>query len=201
MVDVVAEPETASPFSDDEVIEALPQPPASRVVVEDGGEHVTVRYPLSNRFVVWLAAALAALSVPVMALGIEWDPAGAEALRASGPAWRRALIGWLQDAPRTWAAVFTLIGGFLMSAVLRSPRRVRVARDAIFVLRGLWPWPRRYPRPEYSTVIQHDRLVTLGRADRATPLGPALVPLLASVAEARWVASVLRAAIRRTGAR
>lgn len=185
-------------FSDDAILDELPQPPASRVVVEDGGEHVTVRYPLSNRLVMWLAAGLAALAIPVLALGIAWDPAGAEALRTSADGWRATLIGWIQSAPRVWAAVFTLIGGFLLSAVLRSPRRVRVAADAVVILRWLSPWPRRYPRPEYSRIVQYDRLVTLGRSGRVTPFNPSLAPVLASVMEARWVATVLRAAMHRT---
>jgi hypothetical protein len=183
---------------DDVLLADLPRPPVSRVIVEDGGQHVTVRYPLSARLVVWLAAALAALAVPVLAFGIEWDPAGAEALRAAATGWKATLLGWIQGAPRVWAGVFTLIGGFLLSAVLRSPRSVRVAADAVFVLRGLWPWPRRYPRSRDSRMVQTDGLVTLVRGDRVTPFNPSLAPVLTSVPEARWVAAVLRAAMRRT---
>jgi hypothetical protein len=185
-------------FGEADPVEALPQPSESRVLVEDDGDGITVRYPVTNQLIVWFAAGLAALAIPVLAFGVEWDPAGAEALRQSGPAWRSTLIGWIQGSPRIWAAAFTLIGGFLVSAFLGSPRRVRITRDAVFVLRGLRPWPRRYPRPRYSRVIQQERLVSLARGKRVSLFMPSLAPVLASAMEARWVASVLRAAMRRT---
>ncbi|MEZ5288152.1 MAG: peptidyl-alpha-hydroxyglycine alpha-amidating lyase family protein [Vicinamibacterales bacterium] len=78
-------------------------------------------------------------------------------------------------------------------------RRVTVGADAIRVRRGLRPWPRRYPRPPYDTIIALQNTVHLGRGGlNAVP--PTASPML-TAAEARWVASELRHALKETSMR
>ena len=76
-------------------------------------------------------------------------------------------------------------------------RRVAIQPDAILIWRGLRPFAKRYRRPEWGRVLRIDNAIYIGRSADRGLINPTASPMLASVDEAKWVASEIQKALRR----
>lgn len=181
------------------VPESAPRPASTSVVIEHQGGDVVVRYGLGFGF--WMAVVIWAASTAVALAAYREIPAAA-GLREWAP-----LVGWIPlipyasaiaaTQPVVWGIVATVIApvAFLMWAV--RVRAVSIGPDAVRIWRGLRPWPRRYPRPEYGKVVRVETAVYIGRTQGLNLINASASPML-SDDEAPWVAVEMQRALRST---
>jgi hypothetical protein len=110
--------------------------------------------------------------------------------------WAVWLVEPIQEHPIAWGLGAVVVAALPTLAWLGYTRRIRVDRDAVRVTRGFRPFPRRYPRLKYDRILRMQRFVYLKRGSRFSIVNPSLSPSLRSEDEARWVAWVLRRALR-----
>lgn len=181
------------------VPEIAPRPASTSVVIEHQGSEVVVRYGLGVGF--WIAVVVWAVSTAVALAAAREIPAA-----AGLPEWA-PLVAWIPRIPYAsaiaatqpvvWGLVATVIAplAFLMWAV--RVRTVSIAPDAVRIWRGLRPWPRRYPRPEYGRVVRVETAVYIGRTQGLNLINASASPMLSSE-EAPWVAVEMRRALDTT---
>ncbi len=176
-----------------------PKPPDTSIEVEHAGGTSVVRYGLSVGFFVALALSIASGAVLVTAAKALPEALGLPAL-AGWTSWFPA-IPYVPDVVTGAPIPFAIVGAVVLLVtmlvwVLRV-RRVTVERDAVRIARGLRPWARAYPRPLYGKVIRADKAVYIGKSKGFSLVNVSASPML-SEAEARWVASELRRAMKGT---
>jgi hypothetical protein len=181
----------------EEVGKAIPRPERTRIRIDRDGGAFTIRYGWSISFLIFMLLSLAGVAIVFSALKqLTAIPPGADGT---------ALFGWLPTHPAVdrlvgengivWLPVAAVVGGLCTLGWLVRVRRVDVAPDAVLIYRGLRPFPRRYPRAIYGDVMRMKNSVHLKRSEGATLFYPTASPNIRD-AEAGWVASELRQALR-----
>ncbi len=175
------------------------RPSDTSIAVDRSGAGVVINYGLGLGFFValsvWavsvalmLAAARAlpeAMEMPDLAAAVAWIPEIPYAARVAA------------TLPFAWLIVGAIVGffSFLMWAV--RVRKVEIAPDAVRIWRGLRPIPRTYARPLYGKIVRVDKAVYVGKSEGFAMINASASPML-SAAEAPWVASEMRRALRET---
>lgn len=175
------------------------RPPDTSIAVDRSGAGVVISYGLGLGF--FLAFTVWAVSVALMLAAARVLP------EAMGMRELESSVAWIPEIPHASQIVTTLpiawfIGGgiigffaFLMWAV--RVRKVEIAPDAVRIWRGLRPIPRTYARPLYGKIVRVDKAVYVGRSEGFAMINASASPML-SAAEAPWVASEMRRALRET---
>lgn len=102
----------------------------------------------------------------------------------------------VETMPWVWLVGAIVVGGVTAMWWTGYTWRVRIDADAVRVNRGFRPWPRRYPRPAYDRILRRDNFVYLTQSATVRIFNPPLSPALKSADEARWVAWMMRRALR-----
>lgn len=174
-------------------------PADTSIAIDRSGSGVVVNYGLGLGF--FVALIVWAISVALMLAAARALPA------AVGMRELESSVAWIPEIPYALPVVATLplawfIGGgiigfftFLMWAV--RVRKVEIAPDAVRIWRGLRPIPRTYARPLYGKIVRVDKAVYVGKSEGFAMINASASPML-SAAEAPWVASEMRRALRET---
>ena len=181
----------------DDGADLAPRPAETSIEVEHVAGTSVVRYGLSAGFFVALALSLAsaavvvtavralpvALSLPALAAWTSWLPP------------MPLVPDVVTTAPIPFAIAGVVVLFFALLGWLLRVRRVTVDRDAVRIARGLRPWARSYPRPQYGKVVRVDRAVFIARTEGFSLVNVSASPRLTD-GEARWVAAELRRAMK-----
>jgi hypothetical protein len=178
----------------------MPRKPDTKVQVFEEAGSVTVKYPTSPWLVPMMLLTGVGLFIIVTAVLSVYD-------LGVHHAWWIAVTRLIPQAldllvlvaehPVAWGLGAAVVAGLPTLWWLTVTRRVRIERNTVFVSRGVRPFPRRYPRPEYDRIIRMGKAVYLKRSAGSSINHPSVSPMLGSEEEARWVASVMRRALRR----
>ncbi len=165
------------------------RPAATSIGVEPTADGVAVSYGLRLSFWVSLVLSLLSMLVTLSALRGLSAETGFEAMQP----WldRLPAIPVLDDfvpqAAIVWIIVAVVVGGLSSFGWVLYVRRVVISADAFRVYRGLRPFPRKYARDIYGTIVRLPSAVYIGKKK-----GFALVNVTASPnldeAESKWVA-------------
>lgn len=181
------------------VPESAPRPESTSVVIEQHGSEVVVRYGFGFGF--WVALVLWA-ALTALALAAAREVPAAAGLREWAP-----FVAWIPvipyaasiaaTQPVVWGLVAAVSAPFAFLVWAIRVRTVSIGPDAVRIWRGLRPWPRRYPRPEYGKVVRAGTAVYIGRTKGLNLINASASPML-SDEEAPWVAVEMQRALRST---
>jgi hypothetical protein len=184
-----------------EIGKEIPKPQRTRIRIDHAGGETTVRYGWSVAGFVGVLISLVAAAIVVSALHQlasttlvgDWGP-----LLGRIPTYA-PLDRLVSDNGIVWLPVAGVIGGLFAFAWMLRVRRVVVQPDVVLVYRGIRPFPRRYPRSEYTDILRLKNSVHLSKGEGVTLFNPTASPNL-SEGEAGWVAFELRRALRTAAA-
>ena len=198
---------TAAPgASADEDTGPRERPAGSRVTIDRSPGLVTIAYGGTVTFLVliglWIASVLVSISAARALIASFSSTTGMGPLQGLGEALPAiaAIDAYTTSVPIAWFLGAAIPGSLIGLGWMFRVRRVEIGPDAVRILRGLRPRPRRYPRPPYDKVIVIERAVYVGKATGLNLVNPSASPML-KADEARWVAREMRRAMKETGAR
>lgn len=177
----------------------VPRPDGTRIRVGNDAGRTTIRYGLAASFFLFLAISMAAAAICLTALkSLASTPLSGPfgSLLARLPA-VPALDTLVGEYALAWLIGGAIVGGLMLLGWAFRVRRVDVTPNAVRIYRGLRPFPRVYPRPTYGRVVHLKGAVYVGKVEGSGLMNPTASPML-SDAEAAWIASELRRALRTT---
>lgn len=186
---------TATGFVDADTGETPVRPAHSRAHVERYSDIAIVHYRIA--WWAWMCLAmstwfaLAGLGALAFLVAPQWAVETLTPTFGLAADFAEAMVGL---APMV-IGVSVVVGGFITLYWITYVRRVVIERETIRVKRGLSPFSHFYPRSAQTRILQLDKFLYLGQADRVKVINPSLSPMLKSNEEARWVAWEMRQAL------
>ena len=191
--------------STDEDSGPVERPSGSSIAIDRSPGSVTIAYAGTATFLVlivlWVVSVLVSISAARALVASFSGTTGLGPLQGLGEALPAIPVAdaYTVTEPIAWFLGAAIPGSLIALGWMFRVRKVEIAPDAVHILRGLRPWPRRYPRPPYDKVIVIERAVYVGKATGLNLVNPSASPML-KADEARWVAREMRQAMKETAA-